>query len=270
MTRNIIQFTKMHGIGNDFVVINSLNQTIDMKKLSIPRLANRHVGIGFDQLLLIERSHHSADFFCRIYNSDGSEAEQCGNGLRCVARYIHEEGIHANKLFSIETKAGIFPLEIHDYDRIRVSMGAPEIINNLVELTLPDQPSILPMSILSIGNPHAITKVESLEATPVNILAPKISMHSLFPNGVNIGFMQIINQNHIRLRTFERGAGETFACGSNACAAAVAGITNGWLNEHVKVDFVYGSLEILWEGKDKPIHMTGPASKVYSGKFEVI
>lgn len=259
----MIHFTKMHGLGNDFIVVNSLSQSLNINQLDFHQLANRHIGIGFDQLLVIEPSQN-ADFFCRIYNADGSEAEQCGNGLRCVARYIHEEKINTNHKLRIETRAGVFPVEIKDYDHICVSMGAPQIQKNLVDLDLPDLES-LPVSILSLGNPHAITKVTSIETTPIDVLAPKISVHSFFPEGVNIGFMEVINKHHIRLRTFERGVGETFACGSNACAAAVAGIVNGWLQTSVKIDFVYGSLEINWEGEGKPIKMTGPAARVYSG-----
>lgn len=253
----------MHGLGNDFVVVNSLQESLDLKQLDFSRLANRHIGIGFDQLLVIEPSRN-ADFFCRIYNADGSEAEQCGNGLRCIARYIHEEKINTNNTFSIETRAGVFPMEIRDYDHISAYMGSPQIQRNLVDLDLPDS-GILPISILSLGNPHAVTKVESIDSAFIVSLAPKISAHSFFPEGVNVGFMQIVNKNHIRLRTFERGVGETFACGSNACAAAVAGMVNGWLQSQVQVDFIYGSLEISWEGEDKPIRMTGPAARVYSG-----
>ncbi len=270
MNQEIISFTKMHGLGNDFVIINTLNQSFDIQRLPVHRLADRHMGIGFDQLLIIEPSR-MADFFCRIYNADGSEAEQCGNGLRCVARFIHEEGLHKSKEFLIETKAGIFPLKIRDYDHILVSMGTPEIKNDLIDLHIPNQSDSVSVSVLSIGNPHAIIKVDSIEMIQTSHLGSEISAHSFFPDGANVGFMQIINPDHIRLRTYERGTGETFACGSNACAAAVAGIANGWLNHRVNVEFRYGSLEIEWEGsQNKPIHMTGPASRVYSGKIDLI
>lgn len=267
MKHKLIHFTKMHGLGNDFVIINTLNQLFDPTKW-LTQLADRHIGIGFDQLLLIEKSDQ-ADYFCRIYNADGSEAEQCGNGLRCVARFIHEEGIHPERIFSLQTIAGIYPLDIQDYEHIRISMGAPLIKNNLVDLNLTEHSKSLPISILSIGNPHAIAKVESLELIPLSMLAPQISAHDYFPDGANVGFMEIINRKHIRLRTFERGVGETFACGSNACAAAVAGIANGWLEEQVQVEFRYGSLLIDWDGENKPIHMTGPATKVYSGIIDL-
>jgi diaminopimelate epimerase len=259
----------MHGLGNDFVIINSLTQTKDMQKSIIANLANRYTGIGFDQLLIIEPSQ-AADFFCRIYNADGSEAQQCGNGLRCVARYLHEEGMHANRQVSIETLAGIFPIVIHDYEHIRVCMGTPNIKeNDLIELQLTNPINSIPVSILSLGNPHAITKVDTIDSITLENMAMQISTHSIFPEGVNVGFMQIIDKNHIQLRTFERGAGETLACGSNACAAVVAGITQGWLQQEVKVKFTYGSLTIAWEGDNQPVYMTGPATRVYSGDISI-
>lgn len=262
-----ISFTKMHGLGNDFIVINAINQFYDLSPTEISRLANRHIGIGFDQLLIIEPAKN-ADFFCRIYNSDGSEAEQCGNGLRCVARFIHEEKLHAQTSFLIETKAGIYPIEIKDYDHIRVSMGAPQIKQLLTDLSLAGNASPIEVSILSLGNPHAITKVDAVDLVPIASIAPQIAAHTFFPDGVNVGFMQIINKNHIRLRTFERGAGETFACGSNACAAAVAGIANGWIQPQVEVEFKYGSLLIDWNSEENLIQMTGPATKVYAGEID--
>lgn len=265
MMKPFIRFTKMHGLGNDFVILNAVSQNKTLPQSTLIKLANRHTGIGFDQLLVIEPSQH-ADFFCRIYNADGSEAEQCGNGLRCIARYIHEEKLLDSTQFRLETKAGIFPLEIQDYDHIRLCMGQAHITHPAVELRLADH-STLSISILSLGNPHAITRVDSIDSMPVENLAAEISDHSFFPNGVNVGFMQIINSGHIRLRTVERGAGETFACGSSACAAAVTGITQGWLQPQVQVDFAYGSLMIDWEGENQPIYMTGPAARVYSGEI---
>jgi diaminopimelate epimerase len=267
MMNPTLHFTKMHGLGNDFVIVNSITQNNSLKNISFAALSNRHTGIGFDQLLVIEPSQ-KADFFCRIYNADGSEAEQCGNGLRCVARYIHEEGLHRDKHFQIETLAGISALEINDYDHIRVGMGSPQITHPLVKLPLMNFPT-LPISILSLGNPHAIARVESVDTIPLEQLASQISSSDYFPAGVNVGFMQILNQNHVRLRTIERGAGETFACGSNACAAAAAGISLGLLQQEVKVDFAYGSLLIEWEGENKIIYMTGPATKVFSGEIVV-
>lgn len=259
-----IRFTKMHGLGNDFAVINNITPSISLKHLPILRLANRYLGIGFDQLLLIETSQH-ADFFCRIINADGSEAEQCGNGLRCVARFIVEENLTAKKSFRLETKAGVFPVLIHDYQSIQVSMGEP-IFDNTYELSVA-KPVML--SVLSMGNPHAIVQVPSVEDTNVAELGPQIEAHSSFPLGVNVGFMEVVNRQHIRLRTFERGVGETLACGSNACAAAVAGIQNKILDSTVKVELIFGNLFIEWLGAGNPVIMTGPASSVYQGTFNL-
>lgn len=267
MKQQPIHFTKMHGLGNDFIILNAVTNQIAINKKAISLWANRHIGIGFDQLLMIEPSQ-KADFFCRIYNADGSEAEQCGNGLRCVARYIHEEGLNQQTQFTIETKAGIYPAEVQDYEHICITMGAPQIENPLVEINLASNPTTVPISVLSVGNPHAIVKVSSIDAVLPHQLGPAIASHHFFPDGANVGFMEILNPKHIRLRTFERGAGETFACGSNACAAAVAGIANGWLQHQVQVEFSYGSLQIEWKGGDEPIHMTGPATRVYSGEMD--
>jgi len=260
-----IHFTKMHGLGNDFVVINATHQAFDLTSLSIVGLADRHTGIGFDQLLIIQPSDR-ANYFCRIFNADGSEAEQCGNGLRCVARFLHETGFSSSSL-QLETKAGIFPIAIKDYDHIRVTMGVPHIQNNLVELPIKNTTQPLHASVLSLGNPHAIIKVESVDTVRTDQLGAEISTHVFFPQGANVGFMQIVNQNHIRLRTFERGVGETLACGSNACAAICAGIVNGWLGDQVKVEFRHGDLWIEWDREKQLIHMTGPAAYVFSGEF---
>jgi diaminopimelate epimerase len=267
MKKITIPFTKMHGLGNDFVVINTLNQSLPLHSSFIRDLAHRHVGIGFDQLLVIEPSKQ-ADFFCRIFNADGSEAEQCGNGLRCVARFIHEEKIKIGNSLKLETLAGVFPLTIEDYEHISTVMGTPYIINELIELNLVEVNKCVAISVISTGNPHAIAKVESIEKTSIT-LAQQISTHPFFANGINVGFMQIVNNRHVKLRTIERGVGETYACGSNACAAAVAGITNGWLEDEVRVEFKHGDLMIQWGGDHLPIYMTGPATKVFSGFIEV-
>lgn len=268
VNHRLVSFVKMHGLGNDFIVINSLGHPFSLKPDMIKHLANRHVGIGFDQLLLIEDSKH-ADFFCRIFNADGSEASQCGNGLRCVARYIHEQGLSSHHTMTLETLAGIFPLRIHDYDHIEIDMGAPGIEHIMTELELPGTGEQLSVSILSTGNPHAIVRVDSLSSANFDVIAPRISSHPHFPDGVNVGFMQVIDQKHVILRTHERGSGPTMACGSNACAAVVAGISNGWLEQTVKVEFEYGSLEIAWKGGNHPIRMTGSAVNVYKGEIKL-
>lgn len=263
-----IPFTKMHGLGNDFVIMNAAENSIDVSQLPIRRLSDRHVGIGFDQLLILEPSKQ-ADFFCRIYNADASEAEQCGNGLRCLARYIHETGLRKDASIKLETKAGIFPITIENYDRIRVTISEPEIKTKHIEFASKSSQLTLPVSILSLGNPHAIVKVDSTETISANELGQEIAALPYFSNGANVGFMQVIDHNHIRLRTFERGVGETFACGSNACAAVVVGMMKGWLKTAVDVQFYYGSLSIEWRGEGEPIHMIGPAAHVFSGELDV-
>lgn len=266
MKKTPIHFVKMHGLGNDFVIINALFNPLQLLPSQIAKLADRHLGIGFDQLLIIEASKE-ADFFCRIYNADGSEAEQCGNGLRSVARFLHEENIEKRTSFSIETLGGIFPLSIYDYDHIKITMGIPKIDEKLFELKLDDKNTI-EMSVISLGNPHAIVKVPSIAAIDIHELGAKISTHSFFNAGANVGFMEVMDKHHIQLRTFERGSGHTFACGSNASAAVVAGVSNNWLSHQVNVEFAYGSLVIEWDGNAKSlVHMTGPATRVFWGEI---
>lgn len=266
---NEIRFSKMHGIGNDFVIIDAIHQTVPLNTLqqSIATLADRHLGIGFDQILLIEPAE-KADFFCRIFNSDGSEATQCGNGLRCVARFVYEKGYTSKRIFHLATKAGIYALQLQDEHLIKMTMGIPAVIKNTLSLEVNTvQPQSLTMSILSVGNLHAILKVDASNDGLAATLGPAISTHTYFPNGVNVGFMQIMNPHHIRLRTFERGAGLTHACGSNACAAAATGMIHGWLTHPVKVEYTCGSLLIDWQGEGHPIHLTGPATLVFDGKI---
>jgi diaminopimelate epimerase len=254
----------MHGLGNDFMVIDGTKQLPTLSKTTIQQLSNRHTGVGFDQILIIEPSK-TADFFCRIINADGSEAEQCGNGLRCVARYVVENKSHSANNLTIETKAGIFPIIIHSMDNICVSLPVPPADPATISLTLGTPPNQIQLNTLSLGNPHAITRVTNAADTPVALLGPEISAHSHFKNGANIGFMEVIDRAHIRLRTFERGAGETHACGSNACAATIVGIKQGWLDQRVNVTFRLGDLTIEWRGESEPIQMTGPAAMIYKG-----
>lgn len=265
MNDNTIRFTKMHGLGNDFVIINAIDQAIQQDQIPIVHWANRYLGIGFDQLLIIE-SKKKETFFCRIFNADGREAEQCGNGLRCVARFIHEQGLSAPQPFQIATVAGIFPVFIEDYDHIRIKMGMPDLQNQMLEISLPEMPSV-PVSVLSLGNPHAILKVEEINEMHIHALGQAISTHAAFPKGVNVGFMQVLTKKRIRLRTFERGSGLTLACGSNACAAVFAGIINSWLNHKVDIEYPYGNLEIVYNKKERSIEMIGPATHVFSGSL---
>ena len=200
LMKNAIHFTKMHSLGNDFVVINTMKQTLSLTQALIIQLADRHQGIGFDQLLLIEPSTQ-ADFYCRIFNADGSEAEQCGNGLRCIARLIHEDKLFPQSSFKIETKAGIFPVVIQDYDHMDVLINAPKLQEASLELRLKQIPDKIIVDILSLGNPHAITQVPSIDTIDVKRLGSEISTHPHFSHGINVGFMQILNSQHIRLRT---------------------------------------------------------------------
>lgn len=259
-------FSKMHGLGNDFIIVDAMRQPQVLEKSMIGKLADRNQGIGFDQLLLILPSH-KADLRCQIFNADGSEAEQCGNGMRCVARYVHEEGICSRNRLTIETQAGLIEVEIRNYDQIRANMGLPEIQSEPVMVILNGEPVAL--TVLSLGNPHAIHRVTSCKDAPVADWGAKIEAMSAFPQGVNAGFMEVLDRGAIRLRTYERGAGETLACGSNACAAVVAGITQNWLDSQVTVSLSRGSLQVEWAGEKQPVYLTGPATRVFSGEIEL-
>jgi diaminopimelate epimerase len=267
----------MHGLGNDFMVMDTIRQQIDIKKIPVSLLADRHRGVGFDQLLIVTKSS-IADFACRIFNADGSEAEQCGNGMRCVARFVQEEQLTQKESFTLETISGLVNVIIHDYNHIDVMMGVPcfepekipfltEKIKKNYEISIDSTTSPLSFTVLSMGNPHAILCVPTIHDAPVATIGPKISSHSAFPKGTNVGFMEVIDPQHIRLRTFERGAGETFACGSNACAAVVAGILNHGLSHKVNVELTYGNLFIEWADKNSPVILSGPATRVFSGVY---
>ncbi len=267
----------MHGLGNDFIVVDAIHQTIDIKKIPISLLADRHLGIGFDQLLLITKSSN-ADFATRIFNADGSEAEQCGNGMRCLARFIHEEQLTQKKAFTLETLSGLVHAVIHSYDCIEVTMNIPcfepakipfitaKMAKNY-EITLDATLPPLTFTVLSMGNPHAILHVSSINEAPVATLGLKIATHPVFPKGTNVGFMEVVTPQHIRLRTFERGVGETFACGSNACAAVVAGILNHGLDHKVSVELTYGNLLVEWPHESAPVMLSGSATRIFSGTY---
>lgn len=259
---NVLHFAKMHGLGNDFVVVDATKQPFTLDNQTIKTLADRHLGIGFDQLLVIELAKN-ADFFCRIFNADGSQAEQCGNGLRCIAYFLHQEKMLTSSSVTLETISGLFPISIQDEQHIHVTMGNPLIQKNLIELSFPSGHSRM-LSIISMGNPHAIVKVNNLDEVQVEKVGMEIASHDYFPDGVNVGFMQIVDPHRIQLRTFERGSGETLACGSNACAAAAAGIINGWLQSPVQVEVSHGSLAIEW-ADPKPLQMIGSATHVFNG-----
>lgn len=273
MTKQL-RFSKMHGLGNDFVLVNGINQTIPLSTSFIKKISDRHCGIGFDQLLVIEKSE-LADFACRIFNADGSEAEQCGNGMRCIGRFILEENLSQNKLLRIETKTRIITITITDNDHIEVNMGQPQFDPQNIPFVAKNFQVYYPISIkdigdvnitvLSMGNPHAILFVPSLEKYPVNHVGAFIANHALFPQGVNVGFVELLDRHHIRLRTYERGVGETLACGSNACAAVITGILTHQLENIVEVELSLGRLNIQWEGHGHCVFMRGPASHVFTG-----
>jgi diaminopimelate epimerase len=259
-----IHFTKMHGLGNDFLLINNIDQRIDIKSFSFSLMANRHLGIGCDQILIIEPSK-KADFFCRIFNADGSEATQCGNGLRCAARYLFDEKWQTQPSFQIETLAGIFPVSIEN-DTVCIEIGIPDLKENNLFLMI-DGNSFGPFCHLALGNPHLIFKVDSLIQSDKLFmkLAPQLSIHTQFPDHINVGFMEVVDRNQIRLRTFERGSGETFSCGSNSSAAVACGILTGLLDKRVSVLSRFGALQVNWPQQNTSIQLSGPAVKIFEG-----
>src|SRR5687768_5168883 len=273
-----LKFTKMHGLGNDFVVIDAVNQQISLSPEQLRRLADRHLGVGCDQILLIEKAEGDGDFRYRIFNADGGEVEQCGNGARCFVRYVHDRGMTDKKEVRIETLSGVVIPKLEEDGEVTVNMGVPKFepreIPFIAQQRAPTYPLRLDdkqveISVVSMGNPHAVRVVSDLDNAPVLTEGPLIEKHSRFPQRVNAGYMEIIDPHHIRLRVYERGAGETLACGTGACAAAVAGIQRGVLESPVKVSFFTGDLFIRWEGENQPVWMTGPAVAVFDGEIEL-
>jgi len=273
-----LKFTKMQGLGNDFVVIDAINQPVALSREQIRFIADRHFGIGCDQILLVEQSTGEADFFYRIYNADGGEVEQCGNGARCFVRYVHDHGLTQKRQVSVETLSGLIMPEMQLDGEIKVNMGVPvfepEAIPFVAEkraLTydLDVQGKCVQISALSMGNPHAVRVVDDLDVAPVSSEGAMIESHPRFPKRVNVGYMQIVDRQHIRLRVYERGAGETLACGTGACAAVVAGIQLGRIDVPVTVSTRGGNLSISWNGEGTPVFMTGPAVTVFEGEINV-
>ena len=268
----------MHGLGNDFVVIDAINQTINLSAEQIRFIADRHFGVGCDQLLLVERPTTTADFRYRIFNADGGEVEQCGNGARCFARFVRDQGLSNKDEIAVETRTGIIYPRLESNGQVSVNMGAPRFEPaNLPFMTEALKPRYhinhhgedIIIGAVSMGNPHAVYKVCDINTAPLESLGPAISHHPDFPQGVNAGFMQIVSRDHILLRVFERGCGETLACGTGACAAMVIGRQWGELDETVKVDLPGGQLLIRWQGDGEPVWMTGPATHVFEGKIEI-
>ena len=275
------QFTKMHGLGNDFVVFDAINQNINLSHDEIRFIADRHFGIGCDQVLLVENyAGEEADFLYRIFNADGGEVEQCGNGARCFARFVIDRGLSSKKKIPVMTKTGRIVLMAHDNGDISVDMGTPitkpsdiplvaDTEQTTYQLKLDDTNEVFSVGAVSMGNPHAVLIVDDIETAKVNELGAKLELSSRFPNRVNVGFMQLVSPKHIRLRVFERGAGETLACGTGACAAVVVGILQNKLANEVKVDLPGGRLSIQWQGRDAPVIMTGAANSVFTGSIDL-
>jgi len=264
-----LEFTKMEGAGNDFVVFDATREPLRLSADQRRRIADRHFGVGCDQILVVERpAAADADFRYRIFNSDGGEVEQCGNGARCFVKFVHERGLTRKREIRVETLGGAIVPRLEDDGEVSVNMGPPALAKRFVE-TLDVGGEPIEFAILSIGNPHAVQLVADTERAPVERQGPLIERHARFPDRVNAGFMQVVDRHAIRLRVYERGAGETLACGTGACAAAVSGIVRGLLDSPVAVRARGGTLTVSWAGGDNPVWMKGPATKVYEGVVEV-
>ncbi len=274
-----LKFTKMHGLGNDFVMLDGIRQHIDLAPAQIVRLADRHFGVGCDQVLLVERPTRSdVDFRYRIFNADGGEVEQCGNGARCFVHFVRDQGLTAKRTIRVETLGGIIEPTLEANGEVCVDMGLPSFDPDAIPfvggkatatqaLDLAGVPVLI--TALSMGNPHAVQVVPDVETAPVAAQGPLLERHPRFPRGVNAGYMQVVDRANIRLRVWERGAGETLACGTGACAAVVAGIRRGLLDPTVRVRTRGGELTIRWDGAGSPVLMTGPAQTVFEGEWRV-
>lgn len=274
-----LSFTKMQGIGNDFIVIDGYSQPVSLDAETIRRLADRHFGVGFDQLLLVERpTIEGVDFRYRIFNADGGEVEQCGNGARCFVRFVHDKALTSKREIQVQTARGIILPKLEVNGLVTVNMGEPRFepqevpfIADREAVTYPLEVAsqTLDISAVSMGNPHAVTVVGDVDTAPVESLGPLLERHERFPQRVNAGFMQVVDSHYIRLRVFERGSGETLACGTGACAAVVSGIRRGLLQSPVRVATRGGELSIAWDGGRQPVWMTGPAETVFEGSIDI-
>jgi diaminopimelate epimerase len=281
-----LHFAKMHGAGNDFVVIDATREPFTLRAEQLRLLADRHFGVGADQILVVEPPPGpEVDFRYRIFNADGGEVEQCGNGARCFVAFVRRRGLTARRSVRVLTRAGIIEPRMEDDGRVRVDMGAPRLRAPDVpfdasglravaegalerfELVVDGQALLL--SVVSMGNPHAVQRVDDVDSAPVARLGPLLEHHPRFAQRVNAGFLQVVDSHHARLRVWERGAGETLACGTGACAAAVAGILHGWLSSPVHVRARGGELSIAWDGPGHPVLMTGPAVHVFDASIDL-
>jgi len=274
-----LRFTKMHGLGNDFVVIDGINQRLRLTPERIRLLADRHLGVGCDQVLLVEKPEQpDVDFNYRIFNCDGSEVENCGNGARCFAIFVRERKLTGRRRIRVATRCGVLELAVQEDDQVCVNMGEPALDPASLPFEASAQAESYALELngeshnigaVSMGNPHAILLVDSVTAAPVSTLGPLLESHSRFAKRVNVGFMQVVSRSEINLRVYERGVGETQACGTGACAAVVAGRVRGLLDEDVRVNLPGGSLSIRWLGPGQPVMMTGPAVSVFHGQIKI-
>lgn len=280
---HLVKFTKMHGLGNDFIVLDKITQNFNLTSNLITAIADRRLGIGCDQVLIAEPpTEPDMDFFLRIYNQDGSEASQCGNGARCFARFIQDSGLSPKTTLQVGTLSGMLKLTLLDDNLVSVKMGAPQFLPKQIptlltpkqgfeyELTLEGIALPKRCHILSMGNPHCVITVANIHEAEVDIMGKQLQNPALFPEGVNVSFVQPMAKNHILLRTFERGVGETLSCGSAACAAVVAGISSEVLSKEVKVSLTHGSLSVKWPNLDASVELIGPTQSVFQGHFVTV
>ncbi|MEP4149343.1 MAG: diaminopimelate epimerase [Halioglobus sp.] len=275
----LLKFTKMHGAGNDFVVVDLISQRCKLRPREIRQLADRRFGVGCDQVLLVEPpGNPDVDFRYRIFNADGGEVEQCGNGARCFARFVRDNKLTSKRVISVETASGIIQLRVLDNHQVEVDMGTPALEPQLIPFEAAEQAACyglqveentLEIGAVSMGNPHSILRVDDVDNVDIEHLGPLIENHPRFPQRTNAGFMQIVTGNEIKLRVFERGVGETLACGTGACAAVVYGLSRGWLRDTVTVNLPGGKLSISWAGPGQPVIMTGPTASVFEGTIRI-
>lgn len=277
----IYDFSKMHGLGNDFVVFDAIHQSVNLTAEQVRFICDRHLGVGCDQLLLVEApTSTQADFRYRIFNSDGGEVEQCGNGARCFVRFVHDKGLTDKSTINVETAAGLISITLEQDGQVTVNMGEPVFTPAAIPFLADAQQASAKytlqaggvqytLGVVSMGNPHAVLQVENVDTADVAGIGSLLERHERFPKRVNVGFMQVLDRGHIRLRVHERGAGETLACGTGACAATVIGLQWGLLDERVRVELPGGELQIRWQGQGSPVWMTGPAQTVYEGRIEL-
>lgn len=275
----LVNFVKMHGLGNDFVVIDQITQNLKLHTAHLKRIADRHLGIGCDQILILEPPiRPDAHFYLRIFNANGQEVEQCGNGIRCAARFFYDSGFARDNMLYADCISGPLECRIDSDEEVTIKLAIPQFDPKHIPFTANAEALHYPLSLedqtvqiaaVSLGNPHAVIEVPDIDTALVKKWGSQISRHSRFPKGANVSFMQIIDKNNIRLRVYERGVGETLACGSGAVASAVSGIKNGTLDQKVKVQFSTGNLTVTWAGNKKAAFLSGPTTNVFVGRFRL-